>query len=272
MMKVARIHTNRGFTLVETAIAMGIVAVMISAFMVAFGPAVKGIKKSISAKDASRLSSALEHELSVLRATEVDTVPDDGDARYMTAFEKAHDWIRGSATQGTAVLVYQYRGDPSSLRADGTMNPYTGNGTVPGVDYVIQTAVRQLSNNTVVSAELAPGVLQGRVYYVRMRQLIYHDTDDADTDLEMVLAGEDGAPGGLGQIIDPTPESDGTRFTVTNSGSYSKPDPDGAGEGVIAFQANFYIIPNVLYTYINNTWAVANPGTLVFSKNMAVTR
>ncbi len=56
-----------GFTLVEVAIAMGMVAVMISSFMVVFGPALQGIDKSLSAKEADRLTNALELELSVLR-------------------------------------------------------------------------------------------------------------------------------------------------------------------------------------------------------------
>ena len=292
-MKIAKAHNYRGFTLVETAIAMGMVALMITAFMVAFGPAVKSINKSISAKQAERLAGALEHELSILRATEKEPVgglADDGDARYVSAFEKAFYWIRDSSTVDTAaVLIYQYRGDPGSVRADGTLQPYTlamaeayksandGEPPSPGVQYVIQTAVRRLSNNTVVSAELAPGVLQGRVYYARMRQLIYYDTADADTDLEMVLAGENGAPGGLGQIIDPTPDGSGNRVSVTDSESYTAPPlpapaPNGAGEGIIAFQVQFYIVPNVLYGYLSTTWSVANPGALVFTKNMAVMR
>ena len=53
-MKIAKAHTYRGFTLVETAIAMGMVALMITAFMVAFGPAVKSINKSISVKRAEQ--------------------------------------------------------------------------------------------------------------------------------------------------------------------------------------------------------------------------
>jgi len=257
-MKVARTHSFRGFTLVETAIAMAIVAVMISAFMVVFGPAVTGIKKSISAKEATRLSDALEHELSVVRAGELDTVADDNDADFVSAFEKAYYWIRDSTTKATAVLIYQYRGDPDSVRSDGTLEPYTGNGTIPGVDYVIQTAVRRLSDAALVSDDLEPGVLEGKVYYVRMTQLVYSDTG------EMEVAGQNGAPGGPGQIIDPTEDGSGNRDNVTNHAEYP--------EAVLAFQAQFYALPNVLYDYIDATWAVANPGTLVITKNMAVTR
>ena len=60
-------NKNPGFTLVEVAIAMGMMAVMISSFMVVFGPSIKGIDKSLSAKEADRLTNALELELNVLR-------------------------------------------------------------------------------------------------------------------------------------------------------------------------------------------------------------
>jgi prepilin-type N-terminal cleavage/methylation domain-containing protein len=53
----------RGFTLVETVIAMGIIAVMITAFLAAFAPAVTSIRKSISSKDVNRLASTLEYEM-----------------------------------------------------------------------------------------------------------------------------------------------------------------------------------------------------------------
>ena len=100
-------HQQRGFTLVETAIAMGMVAVMISSFMIVFGPAAQGINKSLSAKEASRFSTALEHELSVLRSGE----------GYSTVFEKAFEWICGfkcysSNKYRKPVLIYQYRGNP----------------------------------------------------------------------------------------------------------------------------------------------------------------
>ena len=62
-----------GFTLVEVAIAIGMMAVMISSFMVVFGPSIKGIDKSLSAKEADRLTSALELELTTMRKTMMTT-------------------------------------------------------------------------------------------------------------------------------------------------------------------------------------------------------
>ena len=76
-----------GFTLVEVAIAMGMVAVMISSFMVVLVPQLQGIDKSLSAKEADRLTNALELELSVLRS---------GDDPHASGFEKAFWWIKQS--------------------------------------------------------------------------------------------------------------------------------------------------------------------------------
>ena len=253
-MKIAKAHTYRGFTLVETAIAMGMVALMITAFMVAFGPAVKSINKSISAKQAERLAGALEHELSVVRAGE----------SYATSFEKAFWWIK-QANQNSKypVLVYQYRGDPGSVRPDGTLNPYTGAGTTAGVDYVIQTSVRRLpgSANTSpetfhqskIEDELEPGVLEGRVYYVRMTQLRYN------TDGEMVNTTS------VNNITKLRPNPDDTYDNTATPDLYTD-------DAVLPFKAEFYLVPNVLYSYISSTWSVASPGTLVLTKNMAVTR
>ena len=120
-----------GFTLVEVAIAIGMMAVMISSFMVVFGPSIKGIDKSLSAKEADRLTSALELELNVLRNGEVDNNPATID-KFATTFEKAFWWIKDSARTDAdrhPVLIYQYRGNPNNVRDDGTLEPLYDNGT-----------------------------------------------------------------------------------------------------------------------------------------------
>ena len=163
-----------GFTLVETAIAMGMVAVMISSFMVVFGPALEGIDKSLSAKEADRLTNALELELTTIKNDDV----------YSSPIEKTYYWVRFTHEDSNfPVLVYQYRGNPNSVRTDGTLNPYPYNAAnpgTPGVNYVIQTSVRRLNDtvdNSKIQAELVPGVLEGKVYYVKLLQLRTNSTD-----------------------------------------------------------------------------------------------
>lgn len=119
--KPVRRHVSQGFTLVETVIAMGIITIMITAFLAAFGPAVQGIRKSISAKEANRLATSLEYELTILR---FDEAGNSGEI-YTTPFEKAFEWIKesGGVDKDQSVLLYQYRGDPESVREDGTLYP-----------------------------------------------------------------------------------------------------------------------------------------------------
>ena len=239
-------NKNPGFTLVEVAIAMGMMAVMISSFMVVFGPSIKGIDKSLSAKEADRLTSALELELGVVRAGET----------YATPFEKGFWWIKQSTLDSKyPVLIYQYRGNPNSVRTDGTLNPYPFNAAnpgEPGVDYVIQTSVRRLNDtfhNSKIQAELAPGVLEGKVYYARLTQLRYN------TDGEMV---DTTSPNNITNLY---PSHDNRVGPV----NYTE-------DAVLPFRARFYEVKPPLWSYINNTWSVADVGNPVITKNMAVNR
>jgi type II secretory pathway pseudopilin PulG len=235
-----------GFTLVEVAIAMGMVAVMISSFMVVFGPALQGIDKSLSAKEADRLTNALELELSVPRSGET----------YASGFEKAFWWIKQSVSDSkNPVLIYQYRGNPNSVRTDGTLNPYPYNAAnpgIPGVNYVIQTSVRRLNDTfhtSKIQAELAPGVLEGKVYYARLTQLRY-DTS--------------------GKMVPTTSENNITKLQPTH-GNTATP-ADYTDDGVLPFRARFYEVKPPLWSYINATWSVADVGNPVITKNMAVMR
>lgn len=244
-MKLNGNHTKRGFTLVETVIAMGIITIMITAFLAAFGPAVQGIRKSISAKEANRLASSLEAELSVLRPDEAKPT-----GAYATAFEKAYTWIKesGGNDKDDMVLIYQYRGDVDNVREDGTLEPYTtpSPDDLPGEDYVVQSVVRRLGDPEVEN-ELQAKVVEGRVLYVRMTQLIYNASG------ELIVSDQPG------EIRDP-------RAPNTTR------DYDTYPEAVIAFQAQFYVMKSSLHAYIKNTFDLSKPGKPVFTRNMAVRR
>ena len=256
-------NKNPGFTLVEVAIAMGMMAVMISSFMVVFGPSIKGIDKSLSAKEADRLTNALELELSVLRNGETDNDPLTLD-KFATSFEKAFLWIKRS-TQETKnpVLIYQYRGNPNSVRTDGTLNPYPYNAAnpgTPGVNYVIQTSVRRLNDtfhNSKIQAELAPGVLEGKVYYARLTQLRY-DTS--------------------GEMVPTTAENNITKLQPTHANTATP--ANYTYDAVLPFQARFYEVKPALWSYINsgafkvdgNNKPAPTLGNPVITKNTAVMR
>lgn len=110
---------NQGFTLLETVIAIGVLAVLLTGFLYVFAPAAAGIRKAITVQDADRLTSTLEKELNTLRdGQESDDI--------QTAFDKAFYWIKESNQAGTALLVYRYRASISQLRSDGTGEPGRG--------------------------------------------------------------------------------------------------------------------------------------------------
>ena len=96
-------HTKKifGFTLMETVIAIGVLAVMLTAFMGVFAPAAKNIRRAINVQDADRLASGLEKELGTFRVGDVKAGAAD------TAFNKAYSWIENSHSNNSVILCYQ---------------------------------------------------------------------------------------------------------------------------------------------------------------------
>ena len=111
-----------------------------------------------------------------------------------------------------------------------------------------------------MAGELAPGVVEGRVFYVRMKQLIFNNGA-----LELTTQ--------PGSIIDPTEDSNGDRSATSSHSDYP--------EAVIAFQAEVYVLRSSIYAYVNGafTFTDANndghpdaTGKPVFTRNLAVRR
>lgn len=237
-MKPSHPNPKRGFSLIETVIAIGVLAVLLTGFMIVFAPAAAGIKKSINAQEADRLASTLERELVTFRA---------GDPG-VNGFGKAFTWIKESNDATNALLVYQYRGSLSSLRPDGTPEPVrTVSDMIPGEDYTLQTMVRRKSD-TRFNDDLE--AIEGNVYIIKCTQLVFNAT------------GGELKPGTVGQIQDP--KNPGT--PAASAETYP--------EAVIAFAAEFHALPSRSPAYLNNLSADAfaklkNP---VFTRNLAVRR
>ena len=232
-----------GFTLLETVIAIGVLAVLLTGFMYVFGPAAEGIKKAINIQQADRLVSTLELELVTLRG-------DAEQSTYKTGFNKAFELIKGSNTAGTAVLVYQYRGDLTKTRADGTPEPMAKSaGKLPGQGYTLQTMARLRTDpNFIDSGNGDITAIEGVVYYVKCTQLIFKNG-------ELAI----GSPG---QIADP---KTGTEAATS----------DAYPEAVIAFNADFYALENrsasTLDAALTNQFAKTGKKP-IFSRNLAVRR
>ncbi|MDP0491015.1 MAG: type II secretion system protein [Verrucomicrobiota bacterium JB023] len=230
-----------GFTLMETLLAISVVAILLTTFLAVFGPATSSIRRAISVQDADRLASALEHELSTLDEDETGT--------YQTAFDKAFEWISGSSSLSNSIILFNYRGDTGSID-NGELSPYIGTEGIPGEDYLIQPAVRRVGQADDLEALME--AIEGRAFVVRMRQLV----QDADGSLVPADAGSG--------LVDT--EGSG----ATSSESFN--------EAVIAFQAEFYLLPASSYQYVTGPLAQGGDdfeGTLgepLFKRNMAVRR
>lgn len=232
---------RRGFTLMETVIAIGVLALLLTAFLAVFGPATTGLRKAISVQEADRLAAALERELVTVR-------PGGTGEDYSTGFDKAYKWIEDVSSGNETVMLYQYRGNPTSLRDDGTMEPYTSGGGVAGKDFVVQPMVR-LRSDTLLMEDLQ--ALDGRIFAAKLTQLEFNGGQ---------LKKREG--GGI------NPDPNNTGESLGGSGS------DAYVEAVIAFAAEFFIVPNSAPEYVRQGGKF-DPNNLtkpIFTRNLAVRR
>ena len=225
----------------ETVIAIGVLAVLVTAFLAVFGPATQGIRRSINVQDADRLVATLEKEMSILRAGGT------GGSGPTTAFDKAFDWIRESG-KTELIMLYQYRGDPARFRDDGTMEPYPGLDGIAGQDFVVQSMARLRSDSLFL--EDLKG-LQGRVFGVRTTQLVFN-------------GGELG-PGTEGEISGMN--------SGMNSGGTAASAPEYP-DAVIAFSAKFYALASNSEPFLKQGGAlqIDKLGKPVFTRNLGVRR
>jgi len=251
-MKPLKFIQRHGFTLLETVIAIGVLAVLLTGFMVVFAPAAAGIRKSINVQEADRLASTLEQELVTLRKGEENTTD------IVTGFDKAFKMIESAMkkTNPEVIFIYQYRGNlKAKPRDDGTYEPYknASSGTA-GIDYAVVSMARcrvKPGSGIDSSFEKDLEALQGRVYAVKTKQLVFSGGGLVASTKEVI---EDPSPG--------EPLLTGT----TASGKYP--------EAVIAFSADFYSLPSSSYSYLKSGGAF-NPSKLntpVFTRNLAVRR
>lgn len=230
----------RGFTLLETVIAIGVLAVLLTGFMYVFGPAASGIRRAINFQEADRLASALEKELVTVRGSENSTT---------TGFEKAYEWIENSYTANQAIFVYQYRGKPSDLRSDGSMNPVPKAIGDPGKDYVVMPMARRM-NDPLFQDDIK--AIEGPLFFVKCLQLTYNATGD---EMEAKETSK-------GRIQDPLGEGGGG-------------DAKNYPQAAIAFAAEFHSLPAKTAEYLTGSGfktrfeQAKNP---VFVRNLAVRR
>jgi len=233
-----------GFTLMETVIAIGVIAVLITGFIAVFAPAVDGIRRSISGEEASRLTSTLERELVTLR---IGQVPEPGP--NITGFDKAFEWIKDSDQLNEALLIYQYRGSIDAKRDDGTPLPFTAGVGISGRDYVTVPMLRRKSDTARLAEDFE--ALDGRVFVVRCTQLVY------DPNGALIR-------GTSGEIVDPK-----------NPGNIANTAANYP-EAVLTFAADFFSLPSRNPQYLQgdgfNSYFNDRMTRPMFTRNIAVRR
>jgi prepilin-type N-terminal cleavage/methylation domain-containing protein len=237
-MKTQKTFISRGFTLIETVVAIGVLAVLLTGFVVVFAPAAEGVKKSINVEEADRLASTLEQELVTPRGGQ----PTPG-------FNKAFEWIKASNTPNTALLAYQYRGSLASLRSDGTPEPVANeSGNSPGSDYAVLSMVRR-KNDPEFLVDL-PAIVGG-VYVVKCNQLTFTTSGELK------------------------PKTDGKIYDA--KGVTESTSADTHPEAIIPFAANFYSLTGKSAGMFQSGFdarfnKLGSPVLPTFTRNLAVRR
>lgn len=239
--KIRALRLPKAFTLTETVIAIGVLAVLLTGFIAVFTPAAQGIRRSISSEQADRLTTTLEMELATLRKGQETPDP-------TTGFDKAFNWIKSGNTPANAIFAYQYRADPKATpRADGTPPPKVAITGEPGKDYIVQSMARRLGDTEFENDLKA---IEGSVFFVKPTQLVF-------------AAGEL-KPGTAGKIMN----ADTPPTEAADTATYK--------EAVIAFSAEFHNVPTKSIAYLKSTtFATRFNSTTnkpIFTRNLAVRR
>ena len=226
----------RGFTLVEVVVTMGVIATLVSTFLVLMGLGTESLSDTINEREADRLTTALEREFSILR-------PDEAIAEVTTAFDKAYDWIDKSSRGDAMILLYTYWGDLTMIRDGGFPEAETpaAGVLIPAVRLIVGGKLAQEIRSEIEA-------VSGPVFLVKTTQLVYEN--------EQLVAGKPG-------IEPPYPNQDPLPGGVTPGDSYP--------QAVIAIEAEFYRMPTNDPEYIEKLTAHALRDPL-FSRRMGVRR
>ena len=178
----------RGFTLMETLLAIALVGVMLSIFLTVFVPARSLVRQALTRQESERIVGILRAEINTIRADEYagKGVSQSSENLYKCSFDKGFYWILKTAQPSKAIVVFSYRADYSKpARADGTYPAVAAGKCSPGGDsqlltiacpmddpihrddirdavgpvFLVKLTQLQLKNDGVYRAANAPGVI-----------------------------------------------------------------------------------------------------------------
>lgn len=240
---------KRGFTLMETLLAIALVGVLLSLYLTIFVPARGLVRQALSRQEAERITSNLRAELNTLHPGETAsaTAKTSSPGRYLSAFDKAFYMMQASRRPSSSLVIFSYRADTSKEpRSNGMYPSVPAAKNVPGYNCQLVTAVGRM-NDKDIRETMKDAV--GPVFLVKLTQLV------AQSNGEYVLAKTPGSIRGAG-----TPEQ-----------YVSAPGEKDAWGGVIFCRADFYLLsPPNPERYRNRSWA--RMGRPLFSSNLSFHR
>jgi prepilin-type N-terminal cleavage/methylation domain-containing protein len=163
-----RARRARGFSLVEVALAVTIVAVVLLAAIGLVVPAQRAIEEVLTTDQATRLRGELEKELSVVRPGE----------SYASGFDKAYQIVRDGGDRKGLLAAFFYRAQKptgaagsGATSSDGRLKPFTESVSDKraGADYLIQAAIMPLEAFEKQTDFIE--ALEGRPFMIRLSYL-----------------------------------------------------------------------------------------------------
>ncbi len=249
MKKNLNVRRLRGFTLMETLLAVALVGTLVSIFLTVFLPARGMVRQALTRQESERITGILRTEMSTLRADETANASQKKSSlgKYLSAFDKSFYWMLRSKNPATSIVIFSYRADTSKpQRADGTFPPMPAAKSVPGVNSQLVTIACPM-DDALHRKDIRDAV--GPVFLVRMNQLI------PQADGQFRLAKQPGTIGGAS-----SPEN----FVSSEN------EKEGWG-GVVFFRADFFLMtPPDPDRYRGKAWSKL--GRPLFSANLSFRR
>ena len=177
-MKTSRSPKRKGFTIIETLIAIGVIGVLLSIFLTLFVPAKSMVRAALTRQESEKLTSVLRAELDTLRPHETASAnaKRSTDKEYISAFDKAFYWFSKSRKPSSALVIFSYRADTSKpLRKNGSYPALRGNRNIPSNNGQIMTVACSMDDGSFKN-EIRNSI--GPVFIVKMTQLVPQNNGD----------------------------------------------------------------------------------------------
>lgn len=249
MKKFPPFRNLRGFTLMETLLAIALVGVLLSIFLTVFVPARGLVRQALTRQESERITGILRAELSSLRADEMadSSARTSSENQYLSTFDKGFHWLRKCSRPSSAIVVFSYRADLSKpARKDGSYPAVPAGKSVPGKDMQLVSIACPM-DDPVHRDDIRDAV--GPVFLVKMTQLELK----SDGEYRMV-----GSPGVVAQASSP-------EQYVSQAGQRD------AWGGVLFCRAEFYhMSPPNPARYKGKSWNKL--GRPLFSANLSFRR